>query len=199
MRPVCAALAGVALAVTGCIGQSGRDNLSYGSGSETGSREMNGGASTGLRSPLSIADFSFINQAGFGGVAEVQASQMAETRASSPAVMKFARMMIADHTRANEELAELARQLGLAAPSGPDTGRQQAARMLSNLSGAKFDQEYIALQVAEHRVAVALFQAEASGGQEAAIRNFATRYEPTLRQHLRQAEQLSEHMVSAVR
>src|SRR6185312_7264350 len=50
------------------------------------------------------ADQQFAKQAASGGMAEIQAAQLAQQRAGSPQVRQFASRMITDHTDANNEL-----------------------------------------------------------------------------------------------
>ena len=62
---------------------------------------------------------------------------------------------------------------------------------LGNLSGAKFDREYTKDQVAGHEAAVAVFQQEIDGGQDADVKGFATQTLPTIKQHLQEAQGLN--------
>src|SRR5688572_26064977 len=54
-----------------------------------------------------ITDAEFITLAGSGGLLEVQSSQLAAQRATSDEVKRFAQQMVADHTKANQEMATL--------------------------------------------------------------------------------------------
>jgi putative membrane protein len=51
---------------------------------------------------LSSADSEFAMKAASGGIAEVQAAQLAEQRATSPQIKQFAQRMTTDHTAAIE-------------------------------------------------------------------------------------------------
>jgi putative membrane protein len=55
-----------------------------------------------------VQDRLFVHLAGSGGMAEVQASKLAEGRVQNPAVRSFAQMMIQDHAKTNERLSGLA-------------------------------------------------------------------------------------------
>ena len=63
---------------------------------------------------LSTEDREFVQKAASGGMAEVQAAQLAQQRGGSPQVKQFAERMVADHTQANSELRQIAKQDSIA-------------------------------------------------------------------------------------
>ncbi len=133
---------------------------------------------------LSAADVSFIFQAAYGGTSEVQLGQLAQGRATSPMVRDLGTRMVQDHSAANQELIQLAQAKGVQPPGAPDHGHQVAYDILASLNGANFDREYVKDQVAEHRMAVALFQVEAQNGDDPTLKAFARRTLPALQSHL---------------
>ncbi|HJU16218.1 MAG TPA: DUF4142 domain-containing protein, partial [Stellaceae bacterium] len=54
-----------------------------------------------------------------------------------------------------------------------------------------FDRDYIDQQIRAHRQAIALFTAEAQGGQNPVLRRLAQQALPILRSHLREAEAIA--------
>jgi len=139
---------------------------------------------------LSETDATFAQKAAMGGLAEVQAAKLAEQKASSPEVKQFARQMDKDHTAANQELMQIAKGKALAVPTEPDSAHKAAAQQMAQLSGTKFDQQYMQGQVADHKETVALFQKEASSGQDPQLKGFARKYLPILQHHLEMAESI---------
>jgi putative membrane protein len=59
---------------------------------------------------MSQKDVNFIQKAGGGGAQEVENGKMAQRQAKSAEVKSIAARMVADHTRANNELTALAKQ-----------------------------------------------------------------------------------------
>jgi putative membrane protein len=140
---------------------------------------------------LSSADREFAMKAASGGMAEVQAAQLAEQRATSPQIKQFAQRMITDHSAANTELQQIAKQANIALPSQP-TGKDAAeGQKLRGLNGRAFDQAYAQGQQRDHQETVELFQKEASSGQDPALKAFAQKTLPILQQHLQMAEALN--------
>ena len=55
-------------------------------------------------------DTTFIQKAAQGGIAKVELGQLAVQKASSEEVRKFGQRMVNDHSKANEQLKQLAEQ-----------------------------------------------------------------------------------------
>lgn len=66
---------------------------------------------------ISAADFT--KKAGEAGVAEVEMGKLGAAKASNADVKAFAQKMVADHTKANKELAAVAKAKGLEVPTEP--------------------------------------------------------------------------------
>ncbi|MEJ0018521.1 MAG: DUF4142 domain-containing protein [Acetobacteraceae bacterium] len=139
----------------------------------------------------SAADRDFMQKAAVGGLAEVQTAQLAQQRAGSPAIKEFAQRMIADHTQANTELQQLARQQSVTLPARPDAKEAAAEHRLTGLNGAAFDKAYVQQELQDHQQTVALFQKQASTGQDPALKAFAQKTLPTLQQHLQMVQALN--------
>jgi putative membrane protein len=137
---------------------------------------------------LSKSDQEFAQKAAAGGLAEVSLAQVAQQNAQSPEVKQFAQRMITDHTQANEELQQLVQQNNLTPPAAPAGKEQAEQKRLSALKGAAFDTEYMRHEVADHGQDIAEFQREAQSGQDPALKAFAQKTLPVLRQHLQMAE-----------
>ena len=140
---------------------------------------------------LSSADRNFATKAASGGLAEVQTAQMAKQKAESPKVKAFADRIISDHTQANNELQQIAQQENLTLPSEPSKQERSATQRVSGMTGAAFDRTYAQQEVRDHQQDIALFQQEANSGRDPALKQFAQKTLPTLRQHLQMAQGLT--------
>jgi putative membrane protein len=88
--------------------------------------------------------------------AEIEQGKLAQTKAKSASVKKFAAMMIKHHTEAKNEQAKLTKQLSLTPTQSQDASslKADAERTLGSLrdaSGAQFDVAYIDSQVEAHQ------------------------------------------------
>jgi putative membrane protein len=128
-------------------------------------------------------DRKFATAAAQAGAAEVAEAKLALKKARRADLRKFAEHMVAAHTKANAELAALAKQLGVDLPEGLDPGDQQRVDELTALSGKAFDRAYIIDQISLHDSAVSLFTTEESLGHEAHLRALASSRLPMLKEH----------------
>jgi len=141
----------------------------------------------------SNADKDFVMKAAEAGMAEVAEARIALKNSQRPDVQMFARRMIADHTKANEQLKTIAREQGIDMPNGPGDEDIMRMKQLSALAGKDFDNAYIQQEVKDHQAAVALFTQESDSGQNAQLKSFATTTLPTLKEHDKMVNALPQH------
>ena len=137
---------------------------------------------------LSKADKKFVATAASGGMAEIQAAQLAQQKSQDQKVKDFAQQMITDHTAADQQLATLAQQKGVTVPTAPDAKDQKELDKLGKLDGAKFDKMYLKGQVRDHESMLKLMQKEASSGKDADLKSFAAQTAPVVQKHLDMAK-----------
>ena len=130
-------------------------------------------------------DASFYKNAAEGGIAEVEAGQLAQDKGTSQQVKDFGSMMVKDHSAANEKLKTLASSKNITLPTSPSVGQMASKTKLSVLSGDTFDKSYVKGQISAHRQTIAVFRREISSGQDADAKAFATATLPTVRSHLK--------------
>jgi putative membrane protein len=130
-------------------------------------------------------DASFYKNAAEGGIAEVEAGQLAQEKGNSQPVKDFGAMMVKDHSAANEKLKALASSKGITLPTSPSVGQMATKTKLNLLSGDTFDKSYVKGQISAHRQTIALFRKEMSSGRDADAKAFATATLPTVRSHLK--------------
>src|SRR5947209_10188655 len=106
--------------------------------------------STGSGSGLSASDKTFIKKAAEGGLAEVQLGQLAAEKASSPDVKQFGQRMVDDHTKANDQLKQVASQKGVTIPDKLSAKDEATKARLEKLSGESFDHAYMKDMVTDH-------------------------------------------------
>lgn len=135
-------------------------------------------------------DNTFAKKAAEGGIAEVKFGQLAEEKGTSQAVKDFGKRMVADHTKANEQLQKDAAQEKMTLPTTMTNKDQMAYDRLSKLSGASFDRAYARDMVRDHRADIAEFETESNSGHVQWTKTFASQTLPTLKEHLKQAEEM---------
>ncbi|MCC3406874.1 MAG: DUF4142 domain-containing protein [Microcoleus sp. PH2017_10_PVI_O_A] len=149
-------------------------------------------SSTGENSPNSVSstDTNFVMQAAQSGMLEVQLGRLAVQRGSSSAVKQYGQEMIEEHTRANQELMQLAMQKGVEVPLQMSGQNKALSDRLSGLSGTSFDAAYKQAMIDSHNQAIALFQAQSQQGQDPQLKAWATQKLPNLQAHLQMVNQM---------
>lgn len=146
-------------------------------------------SSTETMNSLSDQDKQFAENAAKGGMMEVMLGKIAETNASNELVKAFGKMMVEDHTKANDELKSWAMKVGYALPTSLNPDQQKKVDDLKMKKGMDFDKAYTDLMVSDHKADIAEFKKESSSGTEASLKSWASSTVPTLEHHLVKAEE----------
>lgn len=136
-------------------------------------------------------DTDFARQAASTGLLEVELGNYAAMNAADPDVKRFARAMVDDHSRVNQELEDLARREGIRLQSSMSVAHREEATKLMSLQGEAFDSAYVEAMVDGHQQAVDAFSAQASQNRSNVDR-WAASTLPALQQHLAHARELAE-------
>ena len=142
-----------------------------------------GGIAQAQRSSLSYSDRNFMREAARGGVAEVQLGELAAQQGSRESVRAFGQRMVDDHSKAGEDLMQLAQNKGISLPTEMNDESRALYRRLRRLHGAAFDNAYIRAMREDHAKDVAAFRREANYGRDGDVRAFADRTLPIVRDH----------------
>lgn len=140
---------------------------------------------------LSTTDATFLNLAGTSGIEEVNFGQVAASKASSPAVRRFAQEMVTSHSKMNTDLIALAKAKQMTPPSSMDTQHDQMLATLQGQKGRAFDRMYMTGQVNDHKMTAEAYQTEISNGTDPDVKSFAQQGLPIIQQHLQMAQKLA--------
>ncbi len=139
-------------------------------------------------------DLAFINDAAPGGMAEVELGKMALQKSTNADVKAFAQKMVDDHTKAGDELKQLAAQKKVTLSTELLPAHKQLMDKLSKLSGADFDKEYVKAMLEAHNKDVTAFESVSKTAGDADVKAFATKTLPTLKMHLKMIEDIAGKM-----
>jgi putative membrane protein len=148
-------------------------------------------------SPLTVwgadknPDETFFKHAAEGGIAEVEAGKLAQSKGHSDAVKEFGAMMVKDHEAANTKLKSIAAGENVDLP-GTSSAQQMASKgKLEVLTGETFDKAYIKNQITAHEKTAALFKKEIASGSDAQAKAFAKETLPTVQAHLKKIKEIA--------
>jgi putative membrane protein len=103
---------------------------------------------------VSNSDKNFVSDQLSDGMAEIELAKVARDHAASQDVKQFAQMMIDDHTKAGDQLKQIAASNSIPIDTQIDDKQQNLMDKLSKLNGADFDKEYMSAMVDDHQDAV---------------------------------------------
>ncbi|MBB2200805.1 DUF4142 domain-containing protein [Gluconacetobacter tumulisoli] len=150
---------------------------------------------TGMNSMTGTAPSTadFVKIATISDLFEIGSSELA-LQNQNQAITTFATRMVEDHKKTSAALKDLVSSSNLQAaqPTTMDESHQKLLDSLKKLHGDLFVRQYRKDQISGHEDAVSLFRRYAQGGENAALKNWATQTLPTLEDHLKMARSLPE-------
>jgi putative membrane protein len=131
----------------------------------------------GKSSSVSEKDKMFMKKAAKGGMMEVAMGKLAEEKGQSDDVKSFGKRMVADHSKANDELKKIAAQKDAKLPT-----KEHKVSWSS-------DKAYMDMMVKDHEKDLAEFQEEAKNGSDPDVKKFADDTAKMVQEHLDFAKQ----------
>ena len=126
---------------------------------------------TALAAPKALAqtddDKKFLANAAQSNRNEIALSEVAEQKATNPAVKAFAHKMVTEHKEMSASMKPFAEKWGLNPPVDVDSDHKKELDKLNGLSGNDFDKEYMDQMVSDHSKALDAFTDEAKGTKDA--------------------------------
>jgi putative membrane protein len=145
---------------------------------------------TGMKPEQQAAiDKIFVKKAIQGSIAEVQLGELTLQKSNDDQVKQFARKMIDDHTKMNEQMRPVAQQLGVEIPTEVSKKEKSLMSKMQALSGTAYDQAYIKEMVKDHKQDLSDYHMEALNGH---VKDAATQGSKIISEHLQMAQQLAK-------
>jgi putative membrane protein len=140
---------------------------------------------------INSTDRDFVLNASMANTAEINAGQLASTKANDEGIKDFGQFMVTEHGTSKTQLKNLADSLQLQAPDSLDAEHVALGAQLLTLDGRSFDSVYIHSQVTDHQKTINLFQNEINNGNNSRLKDFANSQMPHLQEHLNMADSLA--------
>jgi putative membrane protein len=143
------------------------------------------------QTPIPPSPKDFVMAASQSDQYEILAASVASVEGQDPRVRLFAQEMIREHTRLTDDLRRAAVGSGLP-PLATGISSDQASLLssLQSLRGPDFDKTYARQQELVHAQAVAVEESFATAGSDPNLRMVAQSALPSIREHLKKAQQL---------
>nr|WP_294895748.1 DUF4142 domain-containing protein [uncultured Pedobacter sp.] len=136
----------------------------------------------------------FLTEAASGGMMEVELGKLALVKSQNAKVKDFGAMMVKDHSKANDELIQLAMSKNVSLPDAPFPKHQDKINDLKEKSGADFDKAYVDMMVSDHKEDIDAFKDASEDAKDADVKAFAAKTLPVLQGHLQSIQQIKDSM-----
>lgn len=170
-------------------GASGKE---AGESSAGASNQESAGASA---NQVTDRDEKMMKQLAEAHLGEIALGKLAQDKAQNAEVRSFGKKMVDDHSKALDDLKQLAEAKGVNLPQEP--GRKQMAmeKKLKDLSGAQFDRQYMQ-QVGKqaHQDTHKLLQRAASRAEDSDLKNYASKTVGTIEAHMQMGKETTQDM-----
>jgi len=163
----------------------------------TGAAQDAVGAAVGQTSAATLGSHdtgAFVSNASQSDMYEIQAGNIAATRAKNADVKAFGKSMVTQHTAMSNEMKPLVTAAGQTPASKLDERRQGFIDNLKSATDADFDKTYIDQQVAAHEEALTLLTGYADAGPDAGLKAGAAKAVPKVQMHLDKAKSIQSSL-----
>jgi putative membrane protein len=137
-------------------------------------------------------DTKFAVKAADAGMLEVKLGELALAKGVSQEVKDFGKMMVDEHSKANEELKAIAAQKNISLPATLSEDCQETYDKLAAKSGTEFDEAFAEHMVKDHKDDIDAFKKQAEKGDDPDLKSWAAGKIPTLEHHLDMAKATEE-------
>jgi len=143
------------------------------------------GAAAVSAAPMATpADRAFVAKVSQGGMFEVAAGKLAETKGSTQDVRDFGTTEVHDHMLVGAKLKRISTSEGVMFSATPNAEFAGKLAHLNGLSGTAFDAAYLTEMAALHDADGAAFLTESTNGGSAAYRAFGTETHRIVQRHI---------------
>lgn len=137
-------------------------------------------------------DTKFAVKAADGGMLEVKLGELAQTKGVSSEVKALGKMLVDEHSKANEELKAIAAQKNISLPTSMSEECQETYNDLASKSGTEFDEAFAEAMVKDHKKDLDAFKKQADKGEDPDLKAWAAGKVSTLEHHLDMAKSAEE-------
>ena len=139
---------------------------------------------------LDAKEVLLVKEFGAGNAAEIKMGELALKNAESQAVKDFAQMMITDHSKANEELAVVAKNHNIDFPPDAPEREKELGKKMLDVKGAAFDKAYAEHAVTDHTEDLKDYEKAKSEVKDEKLKEYVDATEKVVAHHLEEAKAL---------
>ncbi len=168
------------------------DSTNTMSSSDTGMNTMNNTDTSKATVDQNAVDFA--QEAASGGMMEVQVGNLAQKDSKNKAIQEYGKMLVDDHTNANNDLKDIASKKNINLPTTVTSDQQDKIDKLSKETGSDFDKDFISMAIDDHQNDIDKFKKAGENITDQDLKDFIVKTLPTLQKHLDKAKEIKKKM-----
>jgi putative membrane protein len=133
---------------------------------------------------VSKSDQKFTEKMVCMGLLEVKESELAQSRAVTPSIKTVAAQLLESHTKANNDLKNLAAKKNISVQSDLTSKQQKKLDKLAKCEGKKFDKKYAHCMKSLHKKSKCKLKKEAKHGKDPELTAWANSQVPIIENHM---------------
>jgi putative membrane protein len=183
-------VAAIALAAAACNNEAGNDvSTDVNLAEDAAANDVLGANATNVALPTDASGFA--NSVAAADLYEVESARLAADKASNADVKSLAQHIRTDHEKSTSELKSAAGTANISVDPKLDAEKQGMLDQLKTAArGADFDKLYVEQQKTAHQKALDLLKGYSSGGDNEALKAFATKASGVVKSHLDHANSI---------
>jgi putative membrane protein len=142
------------------------------------------GAAQAGTNALSQQDQAYLQGAHQGNLAEIAAGTLAQSKSQDQQVKDLGAMLIADHTKLDAAVRQVASATGTSLPSAPNAEQRAMQSQMQQAPAGEFDALFVTGQISGHAKTMRLGEQELSNGSDARVKTNARAAAPVIARHL---------------
>lgn len=168
------------------------DSTNTMSSSDTSMNTMNNTDTSKATVDQNAVDFA--QEAASGGMMEVQVGNLAQKDSKNKAIQEYGKMLVDDHTSANNDLKDIASKKNINLPTTVTSDQQDKIDKLSKETGSDFDKDFISMAIDDHQNDIDKFKKAGENITDQDLKDFIVKTLPTLQKHLDKAKEIKKKM-----
>ncbi len=197
-----AVAAGMLILVAGCKSQRASDNAAMGSDTSSGAMTTGAADTSSMAAgaqPAALSDANIVALLDEANMADSALGAYAVTKATSPDVKSFAKLMMGEHHALRAQGQQLAKRLGVTPQMPADDPLKPAAdaemtALKAAAKGADFDRTYIEQEIGIHKAVLDLAGKAHDAAQNEELKKLIEQAGPVIQKHLDHAEQIQKKL-----
>lgn len=143
---------------------------------------------------FSAKDKQFLTDSAQSDMAEMKLAQLALQKSNNADIKDYANQMMTDHQKLEDSSKPVAEKAGVTPPTDVNAMQKKQYSRLEGMSGEKFDQAYVRVNIMDHTKVLKEVQSEEGSTQNSDMKTLSSSADPIVSDHKDKAIALGKKM-----